>query len=95
MLTFVAAIAAVLSNWHTVLRAIHMASGTVSAIPSLSVLLLTSYRIAHIPQPKTAEWDNETQGDVPLPQTLVRIPLQDVQPQREDHQNEQDPAIVK
>ncbi|KAK7607199.1 DASH complex subunit Dad2-domain-containing protein [Phyllosticta paracitricarpa] len=51
------AVAAVLSNWHNVLRAISMAS-------------------AKIPQPKEEE-DQEAQGDeVPLPQTLVRIPTQ-------------------
>ncbi|KAK7559909.1 DASH complex subunit Dad2-domain-containing protein [Phyllosticta citricarpa] len=47
------AVAAVLSNWHNVLRA-----------------------ITKIPQPKEEE-DQEAQGDeVPLPQTLVRIPTQ-------------------
>ncbi|KAK8158760.1 DASH complex subunit Dad2-domain-containing protein [Phyllosticta citrichinensis] len=49
------AVAAVLSNWHNVLRAISMAS-------------------AKIPQPKEEEQDG--QEDVPLPQTLVRIPTQ-------------------
>ncbi|MCJ1243489.1 hypothetical protein MMC30_000686 [Trapelia coarctata] len=57
------AVAAVLSNWHNVLRAINMAS-------------------MKIPKPKdqvaTAEdgdWTKKT-NEVPLPQTLVRIPTQ-------------------
>ncbi|GAB7356302.1 hypothetical protein MBLNU459_g7101t1 [Dothideomycetes sp. NU459] len=62
------AVAAVLSNWHTVLRAIHMAS-------------------AHIPKPKDTEQAEEADYAEPglaLPQTLVRIPMQDVPAQR-DH----------
>ncbi|EKG21517.1 GINS complex [Macrophomina phaseolina MS6] len=58
------AVAAVLSNWHNVLRAINMAS-------------------MKIPKPKEAE-DNEREqevnADVPLPQTLVRIPTQHAAP---------------
>ncbi|KEQ64637.1 DASH complex, subunit Dad2, partial [Aureobasidium melanogenum CBS 110374] len=52
------AIATVLSNWHTVLRAIHMAS-------------------AHIAKPQQ-DTEHEPDADLPLPQTLVRIPMQHV-----------------
>ncbi|KAF2809653.1 uncharacterized protein BDZ99DRAFT_388444 [Mytilinidion resinicola] len=54
------AIAAVLSNWHNVLRAINMAS-------------------MKIPKPKDGEdeaSESKPQTDVPLPQTLVRIPTE-------------------
>ncbi|PSS20315.1 hypothetical protein M430DRAFT_58164 [Amorphotheca resinae ATCC 22711] len=55
------AVATVLSNWHTVLRAISMAS-------------------MKIPKPKDAEESEDTQEksetEVPLPQTLVRIPTE-------------------
>ncbi|KAI9811466.1 MAG: hypothetical protein M1827_005449 [Pycnora praestabilis] len=56
------AVAAVLSNWHNVLRAINMAS-------------------MKIPKPKDAggdeaEGEKEAESEVPLPQTLVRIPTQ-------------------
>ncbi|KAI9877904.1 MAG: hypothetical protein M1830_002459 [Pleopsidium flavum] len=69
------AVAAVLANWHNVLRAINMAS-------------------MKIPKPKTdtgeeAEADAEvkTAGqDVPLPQTLVRIPTQQDQALSEPEQ---------
>ncbi|KAF2085992.1 DASH complex subunit Dad2 [Saccharata proteae CBS 121410] len=50
------AVAAVLSNWHNVLRAINMAS-------------------TKIPKPKE-ETDEGAEEEVPLPQTLVRIPTQ-------------------
>ncbi|KAL9091679.1 MAG: hypothetical protein Q9165_004755 [Trypethelium subeluteriae] len=50
------AVAAVLSNWHNVLRAIHMAS-------------------QKIPKPKSnADEQQQTDKEVPLPQTLVRVP---------------------
>ncbi|KAH0069662.1 hypothetical protein KCU96_g17272, partial [Aureobasidium melanogenum] len=52
------AIATVLSNWHTVLRAIHMAS-------------------AHIAKPQQ-DTEPEPDTDLPLPQTLVRIPMHHV-----------------
>ncbi|KAF2704793.1 hypothetical protein K504DRAFT_537799 [Pleomassaria siparia CBS 279.74] len=52
------AVAAVLSNWHNVLRAINMAS-------------------TKIPKPKEDEDANKkTEPELPLPQTLVRIPTQ-------------------
>jgi len=62
------AVAAVLSNWHNVLRAINMAS-------------------MHLPNAKTdgAEAEKEDpkkpETEVPLPQTLVRIPTE--QPSQE------------
>ncbi|KAI9749515.1 MAG: hypothetical protein M4579_006843 [Chaenotheca gracillima] len=73
------AVAAVLSNWHNVLRAIHMASGErKTALFNLSLLTLL---IAKIPNPQGAEDENGTdqaqnESEVPLPQTLVRIPTQ-------------------
>ncbi|KAI9678161.1 MAG: hypothetical protein M1817_006106 [Caeruleum heppii] len=51
------AVAAVLSNWHNVLRAIHMAS-------------------TKVPKPNGTAGDESTTDEVPLPQTLVRIPTQ-------------------
>nr|POE85495.1 dash complex subunit dad2 [Quercus suber] len=52
------AVAAVLSNWNSVLRAIYMAS-------------------AGIPKPKTDDpGDHQEQEERRLPQTLVRIPIQ-------------------
>ncbi|CAD0096583.1 unnamed protein product [Aureobasidium vineae] len=63
------AIATVLSNWHTVLRAIHMAS-------------------AHIAKPNQ-ETESESEQQLPLPQTLVRIPMQHVD-QSEPAQSEND-----
>ncbi|KAH7125670.1 DASH complex subunit Dad2-domain-containing protein [Dendryphion nanum] len=52
------AVAAVLSNWHNVLRAINMAS-------------------TKLPKPKEEEDAEKASGpEVPLPQTLVRIPTQ-------------------
>ncbi|MCJ1456562.1 hypothetical protein MMC28_006923 [Mycoblastus sanguinarius] len=54
------AVAAVLSNWHNVLRAINMAS-------------------MKVPKPAQAEDDEQAstkpEPEVPLPQTLVRIPI--------------------
>ena len=53
-----AAVAAVLSNWHNVLRAISMAS-------------------TKLPKPKEEDdAENKTEAELPLPQTLVRIPTQ-------------------
>ncbi|KAL1304616.1 hypothetical protein AAFC00_003583 [Neodothiora populina] len=70
------AVAAVLSNWHTVLRAIHMAS-------------------ASMPQPP-AERDPEQNADTPaLPQTLVRIPLQDVRSERQAAQSDSEASGVR
>lgn len=68
------AVAAVLSNWHNVLRAIHMAS---SELP-FYLLLSSPFSSrsdwpAKLPKPKEEE-DADT--GPPLPQTLVRIPTQ-------------------
>ncbi|KAL9026916.1 MAG: hypothetical protein Q9196_004488 [Gyalolechia fulgens] len=54
------AVAAVLSNWHTVLQAINMAS-------------------SKIPMPKVVDDGDATaiSSDTKLPQTLVRIPVQE------------------
>ncbi|KAL8711333.1 MAG: hypothetical protein Q9220_004230 [cf. Caloplaca sp. 1 TL-2023] len=58
------AVAAVLSNWHTVLQAINMAS-------------------RHIPKPNSVESGEATEivSETTLPQTLVRIPVEQEQPQ--------------
>lgn len=93
---FRVAVAAVLSNWHTVLRSIHMASGTYTrhgrdkAVSHTDHLLL-----AHIPKAKDVEQeqeddDNNNKGEsnVPLPQTLVRIPVQDLPSQQHRTQTE-------
>ncbi|MCJ1230367.1 hypothetical protein MMC12_007040 [Toensbergia leucococca] len=66
------AVAAVLSNWHNVLRAINMAS-------------------MKLPKPKTTGEGHEgvdlkPELDVPLPQTLVRIPIEP-QPQQAGSQD--------
>ncbi|KAI4742831.1 hypothetical protein E4T50_06771 [Aureobasidium sp. EXF-12298] len=70
------AIATVLSNWHTVLRAIHMASG-MHCFPSASLASLADLDAAHIAKPQQ-ETDPESEAHLPLPQTLVRIPMQHV-----------------
>ncbi|KAK5116683.1 hypothetical protein LTR62_007357 [Meristemomyces frigidus] len=70
------AVAAVLGNWHNVLRAIHMAS-------------------AKLPKPKDGDADAEAEDGVPLPQTLVRIPIQTaeaMQKEAEVMQNEAEAA---
>ncbi|CAD0113308.1 unnamed protein product [Aureobasidium uvarum] len=69
------AIATVLSNWHTVLRAIHMAS-------------------AHIAKP-TQETESESDQQLPLPQTLVRIPMQHVDQSDPAHSENDDESSVK
>lgn len=53
------AVAAVLSNWHNVLRAINMAS---MKVPK--------------PGPAEDEGNPDDSPDIPLPQTLVRIPIE-------------------
>jgi DASH complex subunit DAD2 len=71
-----AAIATVLSNWHTVLRAIHMASGIYypSPVPLFSP---ADPHVAHIAKPQQ-DTGSESEASLPLPQTLVRIPMQHV-----------------
>nr|POE97285.1 dash complex subunit dad2 [Quercus suber] len=74
------AVAAVLSNWNSVLRAIYMASGTFTGLPFTPSRVLETDggdTIAGIPKPKTDDQENKQgQGERPLPQTLVRIPIQ-------------------
>ncbi|KAM0806068.1 DASH complex subunit Dad2-domain-containing protein [Usnea florida] len=53
------AVAAVLSNWHNVLRAINMAS---MKVPKAG--------------PAEDEGNSDDSPDIPLPQTLVRIPIE-------------------
>jgi DASH complex subunit DAD2 len=75
------AVALVLSNWHNVLRAISMASSK-----RIYRTLTWNWRLncpaVKIPKPKD-ENGNEIDGkqeddsEVPLPQTLVRIPTKD------------------
>ncbi len=68
------AVAAVLSNWHNVLRAIHMASSTYQAN---SIHLNTSLLCtAKLPKPKEDDVEKRDVLEAPLPQTLVRIPTQ-------------------
>ncbi|KAH0366766.1 hypothetical protein KCU65_g5145, partial [Aureobasidium melanogenum] len=69
------AIATVLSNWHTVLRAIHMAS-------------------AHIAKPQH-DTEHESDADLPLPQTLVRIPMQHVDQSEPTQSENGDDSTVK
>ncbi len=69
------AVAEVLSNWNGVLRAVYMASGTfMRLIPDRAQL---TFHAAKIPKPKEAEVDGEVNTEkLELPQTLVRIPVQ-------------------
>lgn len=65
------AVAAVLSNWHNVLRAISMASGRAIAARHCTDQNAENV-VAKLPTPK----DGEDESDAtPLPQTLVRIPI--------------------
>lgn len=68
------AVAAVLSNWHNVLRAIHMASGGSFSENARVAAVKTDSQTAKMPKPKDA--DDASEPQVPLPQTLVRIPIQ-------------------
>ncbi len=70
------AVAAVLSNWHTVLQAINMAS-CASQIKT-GVILTDASSLAKLPKPKTTEGGEATEivAENPLPQTLVRIPVE-------------------
>jgi DASH complex subunit DAD2 len=73
----VAAVAAVLSNWHNVLRAINMASSESLHTPlreKIKYRKLT--RAAKIPRPKEEDDTERPETEPPLPQTLVRIPTQ-------------------
>lgn len=68
------AVAAVLSNWHNVLRAINMASSTYSSRVTEACHLT---RLAMMPKPKEEEdAEAKQENQPPLPQTLVRIPTQ-------------------
>ncbi|KAI9671803.1 MAG: hypothetical protein M1831_003331 [Alyxoria varia] len=58
--TVMPTVAAVLSNWHNVLRAINMASMKIQK-----------------PKDDTSATQEDAEAEVPLPQTLVRIPAQD------------------
>ena len=75
----VAAVAAVLSNWHNVLRAINMASS--KCWPWPEVLLKLTCVLAKLPTAKVEtdgdRGDNQpsdVKAETSLPQTLVRIP---------------------
>jgi DASH complex subunit DAD2 len=73
-LTDFVAVATVLANWHNVLRAISMASSKIFCPPEQSQR--ADRALGALPKPKE---DTPTKGDekdVPLPQTLVRIPTQ-------------------
>ena len=79
---YTTAVAAVLSNWHNVLRAINMASSLTFACPVNFKNILTKAAVK-IPKPNaaTGEEKDGKQSDtgVPLPQTLVRIPVEQQQ----------------
>ncbi|KAF2665634.1 hypothetical protein BT63DRAFT_70535 [Microthyrium microscopicum] len=62
------AVATVLANWHSVLRAIHMAS---SEMLTMQWRSHADERIAKLPKPK-----DDSANETVLPQTLVRIPTQ-------------------
>ncbi|KAF2210141.1 hypothetical protein CERZMDRAFT_99832 [Cercospora zeae-maydis SCOH1-5] len=65
------AVAAVMANWNTVLRAIHMAS-------------------AALPRPKEAdEQQTEPSAEPQLPQTLVRIPIEQAEDAKKAMQESQ------
>ncbi|KAI4089648.1 MAG: hypothetical protein LQ348_006111 [Seirophora lacunosa] len=69
------AVAVVLSNWHTVLQAINMASST-SRINRPPRTLSDLCAAGKLPKPKNAEGGDATtiSSGTALPQTLVRIP---------------------
>ena len=75
------AVAAVLSNWHNVLRAINMASSRRISSQTPPELTVFTVKI-----PTATEEVDDAQAtekpltDVPLPQTLVRIPMQSAVP---------------
>jgi DASH complex subunit DAD2 len=85
------AVAAVLSNWHNVLRAINMASGEFHECPieshgPCSNLFFSTAKLPKPQDPDERHDENEEakkESGVPLPQTLVRIPTQQqsLQPQ--------------
>ena len=72
----VAAIATVVANWHNVLRAINMASGTDHSVAEKEEASDTW--AAKLPKPKGDDQDDsEPEHSAPgLPQTLVRIPTE-------------------
>jgi DASH complex subunit DAD2 len=77
----ITAVALVLSNWHNVLRAISMASSKRIYTPASLDPKLKDPTVK-IPKPKDEngnEMDGkqEDESEVPLPQTLVRIPTKD------------------
>lgn len=86
------AIATVLSNWHTVLRAIHMASGMQSS-SSIALDSFFDLDAAHIAKP-TQETESESE-QLPLPQTLVRIPMQHVDQSEPTQSENDDESTVK
>jgi DASH complex subunit DAD2 len=73
------AVATVLGNWHNVLRAISMASSECNISVSEYISLIS---IVKIPKPKDEEdsikvnVEKKTESELPLPQTLVRIPTE-------------------
>lgn len=70
------AVAAVLSNWHSVLRAINMASSKNITLQHMNDRWLMT-PLVKLPKSKAEEDDKDVQdtSSVPLPQTLVRIPV--------------------
>ncbi|KAL8953743.1 MAG: hypothetical protein Q9222_000425 [Ikaeria aurantiellina] len=77
------AVAAVLSNWNTVLQAINMASSMFLFLQWYQYSTHGSAITGHIPKPKSVESGDATEiiSETTLPQTLVRIPVEQEQPQ--------------
>ena len=84
--------AAVLSNWHNILRAINMAS---SKQVVESTWCSANNPLVKIPKPEASEAEQishaatATASGVPLPQTLVRVPIESETLEGEDHVNGQ------
>lgn len=73
------AVAEVLSNWNGVLRAVYMASGRCPHTRLGRKGNSLTYGTAKIPKPKEEEEGEEQEGKPELPQTLVRIPVHQVE----------------
>ncbi len=70
------AVAAVMGNWNQVLRAVFMASGECQRAESECGMTRADMCVAKIPKPDKGGEEEEDAATMPLPQTLVRIPIQ-------------------